>query len=448
MPWTVSQLGGLLQRHGDFLATADEALENRQYHLLSSDAVIPQKLDLPLALQTANTRVIECLNADWSSLEELDGPVVAYLDQLCEVFENIHGAHAAALSVFRASSETGQPYTLYLRSFSQVGNAVYAGEAGRAVAFVNDERLDRNVAAALAQHADEFHPVTCAHTDDLALLEGRWFLPAFRCHEHTWKNVVRTAINGSTVIVFYVSDAAAGVRYELDAIVSSGLASRTLLLHADEHGGAVEGYDGFAAMLPLSKAVGRGGSEGEFRLSSEFLAIMHDVWRSGHQPTRIPAWLTDFPCCIVDPNVPDESAARYDLAHSFFVTPTNITAFFFYASGFPDAYEIWNRVARGLSREKRAPSRTDVASLHRALIMGSLGAASLGLVESLACLVALRTLFAGIIVESDPRRRALRKKRFLQLFDIADRFDALSVRHFWRPQIAKWRKAIEEDSFS
>jgi hypothetical protein len=282
----------------------------------------------------------------------------------------------------------------------------------------------------------------------LALLEGRWFLPAFRVHDHTWKNVVRAAIHGSAVIVFYIGDESEGVRFELDEIVSAGLASRTLLLIVDKPASAAGDYDDFAAVLPLSKVLKLSGKKDEFRLSNEVLSIIRGLWRNSHRPPRTPPWLTDLPCGIVDPKVAEETAARYDLAHSFFVTPSNITALFWYANGFPEAYETWNRIAGGLSREKRAPSRTDVDTLQRALIMASTGAASLGLVESLACLTALRTVFAGIIVEPDPRRRASRKKHFLQLFDIADRFDALATRHFWRPQIAKWREAIVEDAFS
>jgi|SRR6266568_5738251 len=446
MESTVHELAGLLQHHGKFLAAADEALTDRQYHLAYSRLDIPGTLDLPLSLQTASTRVIESFNADWSSLKELDGSVVASLNELSEVFENIYRSHAAALSLFGAASKKKQPYTLYLRSFSQVTNEVYAGEAGRVVAFINDERLDRNVAAALARHAAEIHPVTCAHTDDMALLEGRWLLPAFRVHDHTWRNVVRAAIRGSSVIVFYLGNESKGVRFELDEIASARLAARTILLYAGKHAPDADEYNGFAAVLPISQAVQRIGKKKEFRLSKYMLAIVRRIRRVRHPTPHMPAWLMDLPCGVVDPKVPEEIASRYDLAHSFFVTPSNITALYWYAYGFPQAMEIWNRIARALFREKRAPSRADLDTLQADLIMASTGAAALGLVASLACITALRTMFAALIVEPHGKRRASRKERFLQLFDIAARLDALTERHTWRSQIAKWRQLIVEDT--
>jgi len=447
MSATTTELAHLLQRHGQFLTTADEALDARQFHLLYGVSTIPDRVDLPPALQTTETKVIECFNADWSSLEELDGPVVAYLNALCQFFTNIYAAHAAAVHVFRRASEAHQPYTLYLRSFSQVTREMFSGAQGRVVAWFNDERLDRNVAVALSGHREELHPVACAHTDDLSLTAGRWTLPAFRVHDHTWKPVVRAAIESSKLIVFYVGDAGEGIRFELDAIEEARLSSRTVLLTADARAANKKAYPGYAAVLPVTSAVVQEGNRRAYRLSDEILTPLRKLARDPHRPSPVDPSLTSLPCEVVDPNAPEELASRYDLDHSYFVTPTNITALYWYTSGFPASFEMWNRIARGLFREQRPPSRSDLDMMQRSLIQGSIGAAALGLTASLSCLVALRTVFAALVLEPNAARAVKRKKRFLELLDIADRFDALTVRHFWRPQIEKWREAIKEDAF-
>ena len=149
--------------------------------LVVSRELIPSRLDLPRSLQTFNTQVVEILNADWGNPTTL-ASIGPHLENLCEFWENIHQAHAAAMNIFEAAQTRSAPYCLYLRSFSRVSDVEVAVPQGRAVGYVNDQRLDRNIARALADRASILNPVTCLHTDDLGLLAGEWILPSFRVH--------------------------------------------------------------------------------------------------------------------------------------------------------------------------------------------------------------------------------------------------------------------------
>jgi hypothetical protein len=86
----------------------------------------------------------------------------------------------------------------------------------RAVAYLTDSALDRNIEHALSEAAERLTPVTVFHPDDFALLEGRLLLPSIRVHDHDWKPVLADAIAGSKVLVFYLGSSSDGAKYEIE----------------------------------------------------------------------------------------------------------------------------------------------------------------------------------------------------------------------------------------
>lgn len=444
---TVQELQSVYSQRGDFLTGAEEALADREIVLCIGDDTIPDRFDLPRSLRHANTKVIEIFNSVWSDPDVLANTVLPYLGEMCEFWENVTHAHEAALRVFADAEKSGNGYCLYLRSFSKVATPLVETQEGDAVAYFNDERLDRNFARALAEHAATLNPVVCLHTDDMAFLEGKWRVPAFRVHTNNWRRVLRDAIASAKLIVFYLADASGGVDFELDEIERLGLAARTVLVHDRDDFALPTRRRGFAAVIPLSQFLTPGVDEA-VRMTKPALQRLTALACDAYRPPIPAPSLARLPFSLVDPGGPEELPDGLDPERSLVITEENATAFAWYVSAFPAAIETWNHIARGLYREKRAPTRDVLDSLQRHLIQASLGASALGFTASLSALIGFRTIFANLVQIPDVEVRAQRKANLLKLLELADRFDDLTQRKIWRAQNDKWRETILEDAFS
>lgn len=406
------------------------------------------ELIIPQCLRHNNTELPEIFKPNWSDPDALE-TVVIRLDDLCSYWENVYEAHSAACAGFGQALRHERDYCLYLRSFSSVMVNVLDEPVGRAVAYFNNENLDRNVAMALANAKELINPITCQHLDDMSLLEGKWRIPAFRVHDHTWKAIVRSAIQGAKCIVFYLDESTHSIAFELDLIRARNLTARTILVHTDK-----------APLPPDAKSFA-----GAFRIS-DFLTLSKDLMKAqlkesaykclkklmldGFRSAIIDETLFSIPCNLVDPKVPEHSLNRmdkYDPFQTFFVTPSNLAAFDWFLSGLPDAMQQWNEIDRMLYRDKKAPSIQAFNQLLGSLFRGQVGAASLGLTSSLGGLIGLRAIVSHLVVVPDKKKSRARNDNLLRVIEIANRFDNLTHRHDWRKYNDEWRNAILEGRF-
>jgi hypothetical protein len=294
----------------------------------------------------------------------------------------------------------------------------------------------------------DINHVTCMHTDDLALLEGKWFIPGLRVHDHTWKDVLSEAIEGAKVIVFYLGAQSSGTAFELDRIRDFGLEQRTIVVCEDTDSVTAD-FDDFAGVYGLREMVdSRKDLTEATRLSAKGAEVLGRIAEDAYEPPPVSARLQSLRFEMVDPRMTVDVPAEVDVDSSFFVTDSNIAAFSWWVTGYPQIMQLWNSVARTLFNQKTAPERSVVEQLWKYNIMASVGAAALGFVASLSVIIAVRAVTAAIIVEQDGALRAQRKKDLLRVFDVADRFRQLSYTKRFSDQIANLREAIEEDSFT
>lgn len=442
MTTSALQVLQLFQERASFLEKCEEQLAEREY-VICVDADEPVgALTIPLCLRHANTEIGEIFKPNWSAPRELS-VVVARLDELCTYWENVYAAHAAA----RERLSGPQDYCLYLRSFSSVTQSLLDEEVGRAVLYANTEALDRNVAMALGNASDVLAPVTCQHPDDMALLEGRWRVPAFRVHDHTWQPVVRGAIRSAKCIVFYLDEATPGASFELETIRSLGLESRTVLVHTPR-AAVPDDAATFAATFGVQEFLTLSKDLMDARLKAPARRRLEGLMRDGFRPESVDDLLTSIPCEVVDPKVPPHLAGQFAPSRAFPVTPSNLTAFGWYVSGLPDALLQWNAINRLLYEEKRAPTIAAMNELLVSLFRGALGAAALGLTASLGGLIGLRAIVAHLVVSPDAASMPARNDDLLRVIEIANRFDDLTSAHYWRRYNDEWRDGIVEGRFS
>lgn len=448
MPKTLNELYQIFSENESFLRGAEDRLGDRQVQLFVNSETVPDEVHLPVSLSHPNTQVIEVFNANWSDAGKLRSPVIPYLTALCDHWELVQSSHESATGVFAQAHESGTPYCLYLRSFSHVSDVDISTGMGRAIAYVNREGLDRNVAEALMGLDADLNHVTCMHTDDMAFLEGKWVMPGFRVHDHTWKEALSAAIAGAKMIVFYLGEDSSGVEYELDEIKRLGLESRTVIVYESDQAPGGD-FQNFGASLPLSGFVTE---KNDLTVPTELQSASSDILLAlatdDYVPEPVVAELASLPFALVDPRLSVDLPEDLDPNEIFLVTNSNITAFSWWAEGFPGSLNTWNVVARCLFNEQRAPDRPVIDTLWRYGIMGSIGAAALGLAASLSLMISVRAVAAGIIVEQDAGLRAQRKADLLTAFDIAERFRNLSATKRFADQIENMRDAIETDSFS
>jgi len=445
MSTSALQIMQLFEQRMPFLEKWEEHLAERDYAVCVDANERADELTVPLCLRHHNTEIAEIFKPNWSDPDALAG-VVGRLDDLCSYWENVYAAHAAARERFAQARRKKRDYCLYLRSFSSVALNVLDERVGRAVAYVNTENLDRNVGMALADSADLLSPVTCQHPDDMALLEGKWRVAAFRVHDHTWQPVVQSAIGAAKCIVFYLDEATPGASFELDSIRARNLNARTVLV-GSERASLPADSGSFAATFRASEFLTLSKDLMQARLRKPALKRLEGLMRDDFRPTPVDEALLSIPCNVVDPKVPERFAGKYDPFRTFCVTPSNLTAFGWFVSGLPDALLQWSEIDRLLYEQKRAPAIAAMNQLLGSLFRGGLGAASLGLTASLGGLIGLRAIVSHLVVVPDPAKSRARNDNLLRVLEIANRFDALTRRHDWRKYNDEWRKAIVEGRF-
>jgi hypothetical protein len=446
MSLTAQQVAQVLKQREALLSECDEFLAARDYVFCVDAWVQADKLDVPLSLHHFNTQIIEIFNADWSDADTLTNAVLLYLENLCEYWENVHRAHQGALACFRAAAAGGPGYCLYLRSFAHVFLTDVDTPEGRAVAYLNTEGLDRNVAHALAAEA-ALNPISCLHPDDMALLEGQWLLPSFRVHNHDWRAALTEAIGSAKALVFYLGETSRGTAFEIEEIRRAGLRHRTILVYEGEQH-LIDDSKEFAGAFALTEFVAAGDDPLGTRLKKRAKQRLAQLMGDDYEPPAPSESLCNLPCNVVDPGVPINLPANIDPAKTFCITPDNLTAFAWYMTGLPDAMLGWNTISRRLYEDKRGPDRDEFNNLQRDTIMACLGAASLGLTASMSGAIGLRAIVANLVQVPDPKKRALRKNAFLRVLDIADRFDDLTSTRSWRARNDKWRSAIRENVYT
>ena len=434
------QIMQLFQERMPLLEKWEEHLAERDYAVCVDANEQADELTVPLCLRHPNTEIGEIFKPNWSDPDALK-VVVGRLDDLCSYWENVYAAHAAARDRFAQASRKGRGYCLYLRSFSSVTLNVSDERVGRAVAYINTENLDRNVGMALADSADLLVPVTCQHPDDMALLEGKWRVPAFRVHDHTWQGVVQGAIKAAKCVVFYLDEATPGASFELETIRARNLRARTVLVHTDRASLPADA-ESFAATFRASEFLTLSKDLMQARLRPPARKCLDALMRDDFRPKPVDKALLSIPCNVVDPKVPERFAGKYDAIRTFCITPSNLTAFGWFVSGLPDALLQWNEIDRVLYQQKRAPTIAAMNQLLGSLYRGGLGAASLGLTASLGGLIGLRAIVAHLVVVPDRAKSRARNDNLLRVLEIANRFDALTARHDWRKYNDGWREAI------
>ena len=447
MPLTARQVAQALKEREALLSGCDEFLALRDYAFCVDAHVRAETLNVPLSLRHPNTQIIEVFNADWSDPGSLINEVLPYLDNLCEYWENVHHAHQEALACFRRAAAGGPGYCLYLRSFTHVFQIDVDTPVGRAVGYLNNQGLDRNVAHSLSAEASTFNTVSCLHPDDMALLEGRWLLPSFRVHNHDWKPALSDAIGSSKVLVFYLGASSDGTAFELEEIRRARLRHRTILVHEREQALPRDAAE-FAGSFSLTEFVASGADPLETRLKKRAKQQLAQMMSDDYSPPVPSERLCDLPCNVVDPGVPIDLPANIDPSKTFFITPDNLTAFAWYVVGLPDAMLGWNAVSRRLYEEKRGPDLAELNDLQRNVIMACLGASSLGLTASMSLAIGLRVIVANLVQVSTPARKVKRKAAYLRILDLADRFDDLTSSRAWRARNEEWRSSIKEDVFT
>src|SRR5512134_336468 len=167
MGLTARQVLEELNENQELLAECDEFLAERGYAFCVDGGAEAGRLNVPRSLRNYNTQIIEIFNSNWADPETLANQVLPYLENLCTYWENVHHAHQLALTRFREAASGGPGYCLYLRSFAHVFQTEVDEAEGRAVAYLNTQGLDRNVAHALASEGEALPSVTCHHADDM-----------------------------------------------------------------------------------------------------------------------------------------------------------------------------------------------------------------------------------------------------------------------------------------
>jgi hypothetical protein len=447
LPTTALQVAELIPQCTEFLSQNDEFIAERDFAMCVDAWVEVGTLNVPLSLRHFNTQIIEVFNANWSDTDILIGSVMPYLENFCNYWENVYNAHEAALSIFRGVNE-GQPgYCLYLRSFEHVFHSDIDLEETRAVIYFNNEALDRNVAHALAAEAFILKPIACLHPDDMALLEGKWLLPSFRVHDHDWKKILSEAIRSGKIIVFYLGASSQGTEFELEEIRRMGLLHRTILVYEHINNLPADVAE-FADNFSLTEFVKAGEDPMKTRLTSKAKKRLTELSTDKYNPPVLSDLLFNLPCNVVDPRVPIELPKNIDPAKTICITPDNLTAFAWYMTGLPNSMIGWNRIDRKLYEKKQSLTVKEVNNQLRNVTMACLGASSIGLTASISGAIGLRVITCNLVMVPDLKKKAKRKEAFLNILDIADRFDDLTLRRFWHARNNMWRSAIMEDIYT
>jgi hypothetical protein len=436
---------GIFQREAELLAALDESIAANEIVVAVDAWAQADDLKIPRTLQQQNTPVAELSRANWSDPEQLADEVVPFLGQLCTFWENVYCAHESAINRFRSASSGGAPYCFYLRSFRHVVASDDNDRDIRVAIYPITTGLDFALEQALSRACRAINPVSCLHTDDLALLAGEWSLPAIRVHGHNWQEPIKNAIRGGKAIVFYVGAPSEGTDVELAAIRKARLRDRTILVYEyDTHLPADAGE--FAARFSLAEFLTSPKRPLTARLTAKARARVTELMNDAFKSPAPSKTLLDLRCAVVDPDLTKELPGTVNRHNVLCITPTNLSSFACYVVGFPDTVRNWEEIAmRPASRN----AKSGAANLHQLQVTANYawgGAVALGLTASIAAATGFRVVFSNFSRLTGAKAKAKRKVASLDVLTIAARFDALTTNHQWREQISEWSSMIESDA--
>jgi len=432
-----------LQKRLPFLQSIEEQLADRVPVLCTDLLEVGREITTPLSLQHVGEHIIEIAKSDWMTVKGLDR-VFAYLNELAELWETIFQRHREAIEVFEAANQ--RPYCLFLRSFASVTNPIEVS-GGRAVMYMNEPELDANFADTLMGEADWLNPVSCLHTDDMQLLIRLGHsLPAFRVQTVNWQGILSDAIASSGLIIFYLDGVSPGVNFEIDCIRKYGMESQTLLIYRCEHAPDIGNVDDFASVMSIGEFIEKNdGKIGPGTLSRKAADLLRGLVSTATTKKASTQRLLTMPCEIVDPGMP-LGFSHVDEMTSYFITEINSAAFLNYVQSLPDSFLQWNTISQDIRLHGIQPNLDDYNSLYRSLRMAFVASTCLGFTASIACTVGLLAKVTSIAKPNQAENQA-RIKRYMQILDIAQRFNAQTKNRAWAEKIEAFRESILEDPF-
>jgi hypothetical protein len=317
----------------------------------------------------------------------------------------------------------------------------------RAAMYINEPELDANFAGALMAKADWLNPVSCMHTDDMQLLiRSHHAMPAFRVRTVNWQGILSDVIASSGLIILYVSGESPGVNFEIDRIRENGLGPQTVVLYRGEQDSRFGDAVNYAAVMHVSQFLEKSdGKTGPGTLSKSADALLRGLASSAITRTTPTQRLLKMPCEVVDSGVLT-GFDRADTATSYFVTVNNADAFVNYVQHLPDSFVRWNAISQDIRLRGIQPDLDSYNELYRSLRMAFVASTCLGFTGSIACTVGLLAKVTSMAKPNKAENQA-RVERYMQILDIAQRFNALTRERKWGGKIEAYRQSILEDPF-
>lgn len=434
----------IMQQRLPFLQETEESLKGRVPVICADLSNVGSEITTPTSLQHVGEQMVEITKGDWTTAKGLRSPIIPYLTELVELWETIFERHRAAGAIFAGASN--RPYCLVLRSFKTVTNPIEVPGA-RVVMFVNEPGLDANLAATLAAEAEWLNPVSCLHTDDMQLLDKSGALmPAFRVQSSNWQEILSDVIAGSGLIIFYLDGDSPGVKFEIDRISEYGLEPQTIIVYRGDRVPASVQSDRYAGIILLEEFLDVVKDKtGPGKLSKQSKRLLKKLISSATGQSAVSSRLLRMPCQIVDPGCPDD-IDQIDPETSYFVTESNAAAFVSYVLNLPDSFLRWNAISQDMRLRGIQPSVDEFNALYLSLRMAFISAACLGFTSSISCTIGLLSKVTSM-VKHEPAENQERVELYMQILDIARRFDALTEQHGWSDKIEAFRDSILEDPF-
>jgi hypothetical protein len=437
---------GIFQQEAELLSALDETVAANDF-VMAVDAWEPaDDFKIPRTLQR-DFAFHELSDADWSDPEQLADEVVPALANVCTFWENVYCAHESAIDRFRAASRGEAPYCFYLRNFDHVVASDDDDPDIRVTLYHVTKELDYALEQAISRERRAINPVSCLNTDDLALLAGKWSVPAIRVHGHNWREPVKNAIRGAKVIVIYIGAPSEGTDVELAAIREARLRHRTILVYKDAaHIPADAGE--FAARFSVPEFLTSPKHPLTARLTAKARARVTELMSDAFQSPAAPKSLLALRCAVVDPDLAKELPGTVDRDNVLCVTPANLSAFACYVVAFPNAVRDWEAIAMRPASRKPQSGAVNVDPLQSTAKYAWGGAVALGLTASIAAATGLRVVFSNFSRITGSKAKARRKAASLDVLRIAARFDTLTTNHQWREQIGEWSSMIKNDALA
>ncbi len=430
------EIEAYLNQNWEFFQSIEDSLIDRNPVILTDLLNDGSEVTAPDSLQQTALYVARVAQGDWTSAEGLTSIAISLMEVI-EFWENIFDRHRRAAAVFAAAES--RPYCLMLRSFSTVGIPVEEHDA-RVVIYLNNSGLDANFAAALEPESQWLNPLNCINTDDLQLFGAGVSLPSFRVHLVNWQEILKDAIASSGAILLYIDKDSPGVLFELNRIRDSGLEPHTVVVYREAKPDFTED-DRYAAVMSLDEFIDADNEKtGPGKISDTAKRTLQDIMANAVTRKAPSERLLSMPCNLVDPGAPAVDDGS-DPDQSFFVTAWTASAFVSYIDNMPTAYFLWNEIARNTTHHGIQPGIDDINRLYLSLRKAFYASACLGFTASMALTLGLLCRVSAIVRLPDTDNHA-RIEPYMQILDIAKRFDALTKSGIWGEKIEAYRKTI------